>query len=85
MNISTVYNKLIKEDGFIIVDANNDKYVIGKPEKENPITIRLLDKKLNFKLIFLQLVLHTCYDRRSTKHTSKKISQESRHSVSTRN
>ena len=32
MNISTFYNKLIKEDGFIIVDANNDKYVIGKPE-----------------------------------------------------
>ena len=52
MNISTVYNKLIKEDGFIIVDANNNKHVIGKPEKENPITIRLLDKKLNYKLIF---------------------------------
>ena len=52
MNISTFYNKLIKEDGFIIVDANNDKYVIGKPEKENPITIRLLDKKLHYKLIF---------------------------------
>ena len=52
MNISTVYNKLIKEDGFIIVDSNNNKHVIGKPEKENPITIRLLDKKLNYKLIF---------------------------------
>ena len=52
MNISTVYNKLIKEDGFIIVDAYNNKHVIGKPEKENPITIRLLDKKLNYKLIF---------------------------------
>ena len=51
MNISTVYNKLIKEDGFIIVDSNNNKHVIGKPEKENPITIRLLDKKLNYKLI----------------------------------
>ena len=52
MNISTVYNKLIKEDGFIIVDSNNNKHVIGKPKKENPITIRLLDKKLNYKLIF---------------------------------
>ena len=52
MNISTVYNKLIKEDGFIIVDSNNNKHVIGKPEKENPITIRLLDKKLHYKLIF---------------------------------
>ena len=52
MNISTVYNKLIKEDGFIIVDANNNKYLIGKPKKENPITIRLLEKNLNYKLIF---------------------------------
>ena len=52
MNISTVYNKLIKEDGFIIVDSNNNKHVIGKPEKENQITIRLLDKKLHYKLIF---------------------------------
>ncbi len=52
MDISKIYNKLIKEDGFILVDANKKKYVIGKPEKENPIKIRLLDKKLNFKLIF---------------------------------
>ena len=52
MDISKIYNKLIKEDGFILVDANKKKYVIGKPEKENPIKIRLLDKKLNYKLIF---------------------------------
>ena len=52
MNIAKIYNKLIKEDGFVIIDANNRKYVIGKPIKENPIILRLLDKKLNYKLIF---------------------------------
>ena len=52
MDIAKVYNKLIKEDGFIIIDANNRKNVIGKPIKENPIILRLLDKKLNYKLIF---------------------------------
>ena len=52
MNIAKIYNKLIKEDGFVLIDANNKKNVIGKPIKENPIILRLLDKKLNYKLIF---------------------------------
>ena len=51
MDIAKVYNKLIKEDGFVLIDANNSKNVIGKPIKENPIILRLLDKKLNYKLI----------------------------------
>jgi len=51
MDIAKVYNKLIKEDGFVLIDANNRKNVIGKPIKENPIILRLLDKKLNYKLI----------------------------------
>ena len=53
MDILKFYNKLIKEDGFAIIDANANKNIIGKPKKENPITIRLLDKKLNYKLLFL--------------------------------
>ena len=51
MNISKFYNKLIKEDGFIIIDSNSNKYVIGKPKKKDPITIKFLDKKLNYKLL----------------------------------
>ena len=51
MNISKFYNKLIKEDGFIIIDSNLNKYVIGKPKKKDPITIKFLDKKLNYKLL----------------------------------
>ena len=51
MDILKFYNKIIKEDGFIILDANSNKYVIGKPKKTNPITIKLLDKNLNYKLL----------------------------------
>ena len=47
MNILKFYNTIIKEDGFLILDANSNKYVIGKPKKTNPITIKLLDKNLN--------------------------------------
>ena len=38
MDISKFYNKRFKEDGFIVIDANANKYVLGKPKKENPIT-----------------------------------------------
>ncbi len=53
MDILKFYNKFIKEDGFVLIDANANKNIIGKPQKENPITIRLLDKKLNYKLLLL--------------------------------
>ena len=31
---------LIKIDGFILVDANSNEYIIGKPEKDIPIKIK---------------------------------------------
>ena len=34
MYLASFLNKLIKEDGFILVDANNNKYVIGIPIKK---------------------------------------------------
>ena len=52
MYLASFLNKLIKKDGFILVDANNNKYVIGIPIKENPIILKLLDKKLHYKLLF---------------------------------
>ena len=52
MYLASFLNKLIKEDGFILVDANNNKRVIGIPIKENPIILKLLDKALHYKLLF---------------------------------
>ena len=52
MYLANFLNKLIKDDGFILVDANSVKYIIGNPKKEKPIILRLLDKKLHYKLLF---------------------------------
>ena len=51
MNLIKFLNNLIKYDGFVLVDSNSRKYVIGKPIKENPIIIKLFDKSLNYKLL----------------------------------
>ena len=52
MYLANYLNKLIKEDGFILVDANLNNYVIGNPKKQNPIKLKLLDKSLHYKLLF---------------------------------
>ena len=51
MNLENFLNKLIKYDGFLLIDSNLNKFVIGKPLKEKPITVKLLDKSLNYKLL----------------------------------
>ena len=52
MQLARFLNKLFKKDGFILIDANSKKYIIGSPENKKPITIKLLDKKLHYKLLF---------------------------------
>ena len=51
MSLVNFLSKIIKYDGFVLIDYDSKKYVIGKPFKENPIQIRLLDKSLNYKLL----------------------------------
>ena len=50
MYLVSFLNKLIKEDGFVLVDANSNNYVIGNPKKETPVKLKILDKKLHYKL-----------------------------------
>ena len=51
MKLIKFLNNLFKDDGFILINHDSNKYVIGKPLKQNPIEIHLLDKKLNSKLL----------------------------------
>jgi len=51
MDLIKFLNNLFKYDGFVLIDSNSKKFVIGEPVKENPITIKLLDKNLNYKLL----------------------------------
>jgi cyclopropane-fatty-acyl-phospholipid synthase len=52
MYLARFLEKIIKKDGFVLIDANSNKYIIGKPKKENAITLKLLYKKLHYKLLF---------------------------------
>ena len=51
MKLVNFLNNLFKYDGFELIDANSKKFVIGKPLNQKPIKIKLLDKKLHYKLL----------------------------------
>jgi len=51
MQLVKFLSKIIKNDGFLLIDANSKKYTIGKPKKESPVILKLLDKKLHYKLL----------------------------------
>ena len=52
MQLVRFLNKLFKKNGFILIDAYSKKYIIGTPENKNPIIVKILDKKLHYKLLF---------------------------------
>ena len=52
MKLINFLNNLFKYDGFVLIDSNSKKFVIGKPIKENPITLKLFDKSLSYKLLY---------------------------------
>ncbi len=53
MKLIEFLNTLFKDDGFLLIDANMNKHMIGKPKKEKPITLKILDKSLHSKLLLL--------------------------------
>jgi len=51
MQLARFLNDIFKNDGFILVDANLKKYIIGSPKKKTPIMLKILNKKLHYKLL----------------------------------
>ena len=37
MQLARYLDKLFKKDGFLLIDANSNKYIIGTPKNNNPI------------------------------------------------
>ena len=52
MKLAKFLNSLFTKNGFILIDANGNKFKIGNLVKENPITLKILDKSLHFKLLY---------------------------------
>ena len=51
MILAKVLNKIYKKNGIILEDSSGQKYIVGNPRKDNPITIKLLKDNLKWKLI----------------------------------
>jgi cyclopropane-fatty-acyl-phospholipid synthase len=51
MQLARFLNKLFKKDGFILIDADYNKYIIGSPKNQKPIILKILDRKLHYKLL----------------------------------
>ena len=51
MQLARFLNKLFKKSGFILIDANSKKYIIGTPENKDPIVVKIFDSKLHYKLL----------------------------------
>ena len=56
MQLARFLNSVFKKDGFILIDANSKNYIIGNPKNENPIKLKILNKHLNYKLLFQYLI-----------------------------
>ena len=51
MYLARFLNKVFKKGGFILTDADSKDYIIGQPT-EDPIKLKILNKKLHYKLLF---------------------------------
>jgi cyclopropane-fatty-acyl-phospholipid synthase len=52
MQLARFLNKVFKKGGFILVDADSNNYIIGTPNSNEPIKVKILDKKLHYRLLF---------------------------------
>ena len=52
MQLARFLNNIFKNDGFLLVDAHSKKYIICYPKKKTPLTLKILNKKLHYKLLF---------------------------------
>jgi len=51
MMLARLLSKIYQKKGIILIDARGQKYICGKPDLNNPITIKLLKNDLNWKLV----------------------------------
>ena len=50
MLFARLLSKIFNKKGIILIDSQGQKYICGKPDLKNPLTMKLLKKDLNWKL-----------------------------------
>jgi len=51
MLIARLFSKIYKEGGIILIDSLGQKFICGNPDLNKPLTLKILNKKLNWKLL----------------------------------
>ena len=51
MLFARLLSKIFKKDGIVLIDSEGQKYICGKPNLQKPLTLKLLKKNLNWKLV----------------------------------
>ena len=51
MLIAKLLTKIFKEGGIILIDYEGQKFICGNPDLKKPLTLKILNKKLNYKLL----------------------------------
>ena len=50
MLLARLLSKIFKKDGIVLIDSEGQKYICGKPNLKNPLTMKLSNKALNWKI-----------------------------------
>ena len=76
MYLARFLNKLFKKGGFILENADGQKYIIGKPNKNDPIEMKLKDKSLHYKLyLYPDLYFGEAYTKRTLYFTRGSLTE----------
>ena len=51
MMLARLLSKIYKKNGIVLIDSKGQKYICGQPDLKKPITLKLLKKNLNWKLL----------------------------------
>ena len=51
MLLARLLSRIFKKNGIILIDYRGQKYICGKPDLQKPLTLKLLKKDLNWKLV----------------------------------
>ena len=51
MLIARLFSKIYKKGGIVLIDSYGQKFICGNPDLKKPLTLKIMDKKLNWKLL----------------------------------
>ena len=51
MLVAKLFSKIYQKGGIILIDYSGQKFICGSPDLNKPLTLKILKKSLNWKLL----------------------------------